>query len=94
MHAQVSQGQPGWQRMFDKRPGGFGHQDLPAVSGAGDARCPMYVQAEVLVSDERRLAAVQADPYPDLPILRPGTLRREVRGRDSDACRRVDPGRG
>src|SRR5207244_5749761 len=53
---------------------GCGIGALPRVSGAGGACRPMDVQAQVLVADERRLAGVQTNPYPDLPVLRPGML--------------------
>src|ERR1700730_18472100 len=74
MHAEVFQGQPGWQGMIDQCPGGFGHQHLPTMAGARDAGGPMDVQAKVLIANERRFAGVQTDPDPHLPVVRPGVL--------------------
>ncbi len=54
-----------------RRVGGLGEQDLPAVAGRGDAGRPVDVQSDVVVTAEDPFAGVQAHPHLDRCFLVP-----------------------
>ena len=64
----------GWQRSFDERARGVGHEDLSAMRQCRDPRGAIDVHADVVVAAERADARVQAHPDPDGRVAGPGRL--------------------
>ena len=72
MLPEVAQPHPLAESPLDQAPGRLGDEDLAAVRRAHDPRRSVDIQAHVRVGSCPRLAAMQADPDPQLAILRPG----------------------
>ena len=72
MQPEVLEGQAGWKHVIDERARRFRDEHLAAVRRAGDPGGAVDIEAEVLVTDERRLAGVQPDAHLNAPSLRPG----------------------
>ena len=68
--------------------GGLGHQDLPAVTGRADPRCPVHIDPDVGVADQLRLAGVKPHPHPQLGALRRQRQLRCDRRREAVGCAR------
>ena len=72
--------------MIDQRARRLRHEHLAAVCGAGDPGGAVDIEAEVFVTDERRLASVQPDAHLNASSLGPGMrLQRELRRRRATA---------
>src|SRR6185436_5519811 len=69
--AEIAQGDAVWQVAGDERARRIGQQHLAAVSGRGDPRRTMDVEADVVVTAESALAGMEAHPHADDRRLRP-----------------------
>src|SRR5438093_320442 len=72
MQPEVLERQAGWKHVIDERARRFRDEYLAAVCGAGDPGGAVDIEAEVLVTDECRLAGVQPDAHLNAPSLGPG----------------------
>ena len=92
---QIAQDHPIGQGLFDETGGRRRDDHLAAMAHRGDAGRPIDVDPEVVVTPERALAGVHADPDADLRSVGPG-MRREsllgLRRREHRAGRRAEDG--
>src|SRR2546429_382911 len=72
MQPEVLERQAGWKYVIDERARRFRDEYLAAVRRARDPGGAVDIEAEVLVTDERRLAGVQPDAHLNAPSLGPG----------------------
>src|SRR3989440_9027427 len=72
MQPEVLERQAGWKDMIDQRARRFRDEYLAAMRRAGDPGGAVDIEAEVLVTDERRLPGVQPDAHLNAPSLGPG----------------------
>ena len=89
MLPEIAKRGPFGERLLHEGAGGPGQDDLPAVSGVGDAGGPMDVEADVVVSAQDPLPRVEAHPNEHRPAAGPivrgqATLRRHGGARRRD----------
>src|SRR5262245_17970056 len=86
--AEVPNGNPSGQVVFNQSPRGIGENHLAAVGRGADSRSPVNVEPDVVAGDNATLARVNPDPHPELDPSGPAPSRNPQLGIDGggDRC--------